>query len=185
MRIIGSTAGMQRLALAWRRSGIKVGFVPTMGYLHAGHASLIKRARRAVGSSGRVVVSIYVNPTQFGPKEDFTKYPRDLERDKRLCREAGADVAFVPSDQEMYPGSKSDPFSTYVTEEQLSRKWRVPFASSHFRGVTTVVAKLLNIVLPSSRFGAKDFQQAAIIQKMVRDPIFQQRLSSRCNCART
>jgi len=92
-----------------------------MGYLHAGHVSLMRRARREVGPAGQVVVSIYVNPTQFGPEEDFTKYPRELARDKRLCREALVDVLFVPSDAEMYPGSEGAPFSTFAVEERLSR----------------------------------------------------------------
>ena len=95
---------MQNLALRWKRAGKRVGFVPTMGYLHAGHLSLVKRARRAVGKSGVVVVSIYVNPTQFGPKEDFSKYPRDLKRDLKLCYATGVDVVFTPGDKEMYPG---------------------------------------------------------------------------------
>ena len=94
---------MQRSARQWQRAGKRIGFVPTMGYLHAGHMSLVKRARQAVGKNGIVVVSIYVNPTQFGPKEDFSKYPRDLKRDLKLCREAGVDVVFTPSDTEMYP----------------------------------------------------------------------------------
>jgi pantoate--beta-alanine ligase len=88
MRTVNSVAGMQRLALNWRRKGIRIGFVPTMGYLHAGHMSLVRLARRAVGSRGKVILSIYVNPTQFGPSEDFSLYPRDLKRDLRLCRES-------------------------------------------------------------------------------------------------
>src|SRR5208283_1613735 len=103
MRIVSSIGTMQRLARQWRRSGKRVGLVPTMGYLHAGHLSLVQRARQAAGKNGIVVVSLYVNPTQFGPKEDFSKYPRDLKRDFRLCREAGANVVFTPSDAEMYP----------------------------------------------------------------------------------
>ena len=95
---------MQRLAKSWPRFGTRIGFVPTMGYLHAGHLSLVKRARQAVGKSGKVVVSIYVNPTQFGPKEDLSKYPRDLKRDLKLLRELGVDVVFTPDDAEMYPG---------------------------------------------------------------------------------
>ena len=94
---------MQKLALHWKHAGTRIGLVPTMGYLHAGHLSLVQRARRAVGRNGVVVVSNYVNPTQFGPTEDFSKYPRDLKRDLRLCREAGVDVVFTPGDKEMYP----------------------------------------------------------------------------------
>jgi pantoate--beta-alanine ligase len=103
MQIVSSIAAMQRLAQKWRRAGIKIGFVPTMGYLHAGHLSLVKRARQAVGKTGKVVVSIYVNPTQFAPTEDLSKYPRDLKRDLKLLREVGADLVFTPSDAEMYP----------------------------------------------------------------------------------
>src|SRR5688572_21966475 len=101
MRNITSAATMQRLALGWRRQGVRIGFVPTMGYLHAGHMSLVRRARQLVGRAGKVVVSIYVNPTQFGPSEDFSRYPRDLKRDQALCRVQGVDLIFVPSDEEM------------------------------------------------------------------------------------
>src|SRR5437867_6337679 len=105
MQLVRSIATMQRLANGWRGQGVRVGFVPTMGYLHAGHLSLVKRARQLAGRSGKVVVSIYVNPTQFGPKEDFSRYPRDLKRDLKLCRAAGADVVFTPDDRQMYPKS--------------------------------------------------------------------------------
>jgi pantoate--beta-alanine ligase len=170
MQIVSSIAAMQRLAKKWRRAGIKIGFVPTMGYLHAGHLSLVKRARRAVGKNGKVVVSIYVNPTQFAPTEDLSKYPRDLKRDLKLCREAGVDVVFTPSDAEIYPGKSENQFSTYVAEEKLSRTMEGASRPTHFRGVTTVVAKLFNIVLPDvAVFGQKDFQQAAIIKRMVAD----------------
>ena len=104
MRIVISIAAMRCQARQWQRTGKRIGFVPTMGYLHAGHMSLVKRARQAAGKSGVVVVSIYVNPTQFGPKEDFSKYPRDLKRDFKLCRVQGVDVVFTPGDKEMYPG---------------------------------------------------------------------------------
>lgn len=168
---------MQRLALQWRRSGIRIGFVPTMGYLHAGHLSLIQRARRAVGLKGKVVVSIYVNPTQFGPQEDFAKYPRDLKRDLRLCREAGADAVFTPSDPEMYPGKSDGRYSTYVVEEQLAQTMEGVTRPTHFRGVTTIVAKLFNIVLPDvAVFGAKDWQQATIIRRMTADLNFPVRI---------
>src|SRR5688572_2594426 len=157
---------MQRSALAWRRKGARVGFVPTMGYLHAGHIWLVKRARQLVGPKGIVVVSIFVNPTQFAPTEDLARYPRDLARDRQLCREAGTDVLFVPREKEMYPGG----FSTYVVEEKLSRSMEGASRPTHFRGVTTVVLKLFNIVLPDvAVFGAKDFQQAAVVRRMVRD----------------
>src|SRR5215510_11054332 len=103
MQVVTSVAAMQRLAKKWQRAGTRIGFVPTMGYLHAGHLSLVKRARKLVGRTGKVVVSIYVNPTQFGPHEDLSRYPRDLKRDLKLCRGEGADVIFTPSDKEMYP----------------------------------------------------------------------------------
>jgi pantoate--beta-alanine ligase len=157
---------MQRLALGWRRAGVRVGFVPTMGYLHAAHLSLVRRARRLVGRRGKVVVSIYVNPTQFGPREDFSRYPRDLARDARLCRAEGVDVIFAPGDGQMYPGG----FSTFVVEQGLSRGMEGKARPAHFRGVTTVVAKLFNIVQPEvAVFGAKDYQQGAIVNRMVRD----------------
>src|ERR1019366_8305982 len=104
MRIVKSISAMQRLARQWQRADVRVGLVPTMGYLHAGHLSLVKRARQAVGKNGKVVVSIYVNPTQFAPTEDLAKYPRDLQRDLKLLRELGVVAVFTPSDAEMYPG---------------------------------------------------------------------------------
>lgn len=168
---------MQKLALRWKRAGVKVGFVPTMGYLHAGHLSLVREVRRRVGKKGVVVVSIYVNPTQFGPKEDLAKYPRDLARDLKLCRAAGADVIFTPGDAEMYPGKAAGGYSTYVVEEILGRAMEGASRPTHFRGVTTVVAKLFNIVLPDvSVFGQKDYQQAAIIRRMVADMNFPVRI---------
>jgi pantoate--beta-alanine ligase len=168
MQIVSSIAAMQRLAKKWSRAGIKIGFVPTMGYLHAGHLSLVKRARQAVGKNGKVVVSIYVNPTQFAPTEDLSKYPRDLQRDLKLLRELNTDVVFTPGDAEMYPHKTGDGFSTYVVEEKLSRTMEGASRPTHFRGVTTVVAKLFNLVLPDvAVFGQKDFQQAAVIQRMV------------------
>src|SRR5471032_900139 len=170
MQIVSSIAAMQRLARKWQRAGIEIGFVPTMGYLHAGHLSLVKRARQAVGKNGKVVVSIYVNPTQFAPTEDLSKYPRDLKRDLKLLRELKVDVVFTPSDGEMYPNKYENGFSTYVVEEKLSQTMEGASRPTHFRGVTTVVAKLFNIVLPDvAVFGQKDFQQAAVIKRMVAD----------------
>src|SRR5579859_4510327 len=170
MRIVTSATAMQRLALRWRQRKVPIGFVPTMGYLHEGHLSLVRRARQAVGARGRVVVSIYVNPTQFGPKEDLSRYPRDFARDKKLCRAAGVDAIFAPDDVEMYPQNGADAHSTYVVEESLSRGMEGASRPTHFRGVTTVVAKLFNIVLPDwAVFGAKDYQQAAVVQRMARD----------------
>jgi pantoate--beta-alanine ligase len=176
---------MQRLARQWQQAGALIGFVPTMGYLHTGHMSLVRVARRKVGKAGKVVVSIYVNPTQFGPKEDFSRYPRDLKRDLKLCRAEGVDVVFAPSDREMYPKDRlastlAPPdrtarravptFSTYVVEESLSKVMEGASRPTHFRGVTTVVAKLFNIVLPDvAVFGTKDWQQTTIIKRMVAD----------------
>jgi len=142
----------------------------------------VREARKRAGKNGKVVVSIYVNPTQFAPTEDLAKYPRDLKRDLKLCRTAGVDVVFTPNDAEMYPrwGEATDEsargdarptdFSTYVVEEKLSRTMEGATRPTHFRGVTTVVAKLFNLVLPDvAVFGQKDFQQAAIIKRMVAD----------------
>ena len=170
MQVIRSIAAMQKLALRWRRAGGRVGLVPTMGCLHQGHVSLVDRARKEVGSRGKVVVSIYVNPTQFGPNEDFTKYPRDLKRDLQRCRAAGVDAVFTPADAEMYPGKAEGRYSTYVVEERLTQTMEGAARPSHFRGVTTIVAKLFNCVLPDvAVFGAKDWQQAAVIRRMTRD----------------
>ena len=161
---------MQRRALLWKRRGLKVGFVPTLGYLHDGHLSLVRKARRHVGPRGIVVVSIYVNPTQFGPQEDLAKYPRNLPRDRKLCREAGVDFLFLPLDTDIYPGGAQGVFSAYVVEEQLSQRMEGTARPTHFKGVTTIVAKLFNLVQPEiAVFGEKDAQQAAVIQKMVRD----------------
>ena len=138
--------------------------------MHEGHLSLVQRARRLVGPRGQVVVSIYVNPAQFAPTEDLSRYPRDFARDARLCRAAGVDVIFFPSDDQMYPGKADGLYSTYVVEEVLSRAMEGASRPTHFRGVTTIVAKLFNIVLPDvAVFGAKDFQQAAIIRRMTQD----------------
>lgn len=173
MRIVTSTAAMQRLGLRWRRAGTRVGFVPTMGYLHAGHLSLVHRARRLVAKRGIVVASIYVNPTQFAPTEDLSAYPRDLDRDTQLCRKAGVDVLFLPSDAEMYSGRDTGGYSTYVVEEQLSQGMEGGARPTHFRGVTTIVAKLFNLVLPDvAVFGAKDWQQAAVVRRMTCDLSF-------------
>jgi pantoate--beta-alanine ligase len=185
MRIVRSAAAMQRLARQWQRRGLRVGLVPTMGYLHEGHLNLVREARRRVGKAGQVVVSLYVNPTQFGPQEDLSRYPRDLARDLKLCRGVGADLVFTPTDAEMYPqavGSlhgadrtarqviPTTGFSTYIVEERLSHCMEGTARPTHFRGVTTVVAKLFNLVLPEvTVFGAKDWQQAAIVKRMTRD----------------
>ncbi len=146
-----------------RASGKIIGFVPTMGYLHEGHLALIREAKK---QSDVVVVSIFVNPAQFAPNEDFKKYPRDIERDSRSARDAGCDILFVPTAEEMYPNG----FSTYVTVEELSSVLEGKFRPTHFKGVTTVVLKLFNLVQPhKSFFGQKDAQQCVVIKKMTRD----------------
>jgi pantoate--beta-alanine ligase len=152
---------MQREALAWRKKGLRIGFVPTMGALHEGHLSLVRLARK---KADRVVVSLYVNPTQFGPKEDFGRYPRPRTEDLRLCREAGVDVVFAP--ESLYHPDAS----TWVEETVLSRGRCGESRPGHFRGVTTVVMKLLQIVQPDVVvFGQKDAQQCDVLERMVRD----------------
>ncbi|MFM1768748.1 MAG: hypothetical protein RJA22_1277 [Verrucomicrobiota bacterium] len=161
---------MQRLARQHQRAGTPVALVPTMGCLHEGHLSLVRRARQAVGPRGRVVVSIYVNPTQFGPSEDLRRYPRTLAQDLRRCRAAGVDVVFAPKEGSMFTEDPRAPHSTWVTEELLARDLEGAARPTHFRGVTTVVAKLFLIVQPQATvFGAKDWQQAAIVRRMIRD----------------
>ena len=146
-----------------KREGKRIGFVPTMGYLHEGHLSLVRCAKR---ENDIVVVSIFVNPTQFGPNEDYNRYPRDLERDINLLQKEGVDIVFAPSVEDMYP----EGYSTYVEETELSRLWEGEFRPGHFRGVCTVVVKLFNIVKPDrAYFGEKDYQQLKVIQKIVKD----------------
>jgi len=154
---------MQERALAERRVGHRIGFVPTMGCLHEGHLSLVGQARAV---SDLVVLSIFVNPTQFLPGEDFAQYPRDLDRDLRLCRGAGVDVVFCPESADMYATDSS----VIVDESVLSAGLCGATRPGHFRGVATVVAKLFNIVLPDAAvFGRKDAQQLRIIRRLVRD----------------
>jgi pantoate--beta-alanine ligase len=161
------TVGDLKRYLKDRYNSTRIGFVPTMGYLHEGHCSLIERAR---SENDLVVTSVFVNPSQFGPGEDFETYPRDLKRDISLAKEAGTDLFFHPSSQEMYP----DNCSTFVEikgdiVDHLCGSSR----PGHFKGVTTVVAKLLNIVKPNNAyFGAKDAQQVAVIKKMVKELFF-------------
>ena len=163
MRIVTRSEDMQRVSLEYKRQGKTVGFVPTMGYLHEGHTSLINIARK---HADIVVVSIFVNPIQFGPSEDYDRYPRDIERDKEILEKMGVDVMFYPSVDDMYPKG----FTTYVEVKGLSDKLCGRYRPGHFRGVTTVVAKLFNIVMPDvAVFGEKDAQQAIIIKRMVRD----------------
>jgi pantoate--beta-alanine ligase len=166
MKVVQTISAMQRKAKEWQARKIPVAFVPTMGFLHEGHLSLVSLARREMGRKGKIVLSIYVNPKQFAPNEDLAAYPRNFAKDKQLCAQAGVDVMFAPSDREMYPAG----FSTYVAEEKLSQGMEGAARPTHFRGVTTVLAKLFHIVQPSvAVFGAKDFQQAAVVQKMARD----------------
>ena len=163
MQVIESINEMRSLTITLRSKGNLVGLVPTMGSLHAGHLSLIETAKTR---ADKVVVSIFVNPTQFAPSEDLTSYPRDRERDLELCAEAGVDVVFMPSVEEMYPKG----YSTYLVEETISKVMCGISRPHHFRGVTTVVGKLFSIVRPDlAVFGQKDAQQAAIIKKMSAD----------------
>jgi pantoate--beta-alanine ligase len=154
---------LEELRTARKLLASPVGLVPTMGYLHEGHLSLVRRAREECAS---VVVSIFVNPAQFGPKEDLSKYPRDLERDLKLLEAAGADLVWTPTPEIMYPSG----FQTWVTVENLTLPLEGAVRPGHFRGVTTVVAKLFNAVgAEKSYFGQKDAQQAAVIRRMALD----------------
>jgi pantoate--beta-alanine ligase len=144
----------------------RVVFVPTMGALHHGHSALIRMARRIAGNRGAVLVSIFVNPTQFGPKEDFSTYPKLLRQDLKICRDAGANLVFLPSVTEMYPANAS----VSVNESSLSSVLCGRTRAGHFSGVCTIVAKLFHIVSPTHAiFGEKDWQQLAVIRRMVRD----------------
>lgn len=161
MNILTSISEMQSLAESYRSGGKRIGFVPTMGFLHEGHLSLMRKARE---ECDRVVASIFVNPTQFGPAEDFERYPRDAEGDRKKCESAGADVLFLPAAAEMYPEKPS----AFVVIEGISDILEGAIRPGHFRGVATVVAKLFNIVKPHrAYFGQKDFQQCVVIKRMV------------------
>ncbi|MGE5531317.1 MAG: pantoate--beta-alanine ligase [Bacteroidota bacterium] len=163
MRIEKKIAGMRAFVQAARREGKSVGLVPTMGSLHEGHLALI---RRSCNDNDVTVVSVFVNPTQFGPNEDFGAYPRDLERDAVLAQKQGVSVVFAPEAREMY----CDDFSTWINVEQVSEGMCGDQRPGHFRGVATVVCKLLNIVQPDhAYFGEKDYQQLQVIRRMVRD----------------
>ncbi len=170
MKTVRSAEAMARLAAGWTRP---VALVPTMGALHAGHVALIAQARRVVGPEGLVVVSIFVNPLQFGPAEDLSRYPRPLRRDLASCREHGVDLVFHPGAAEMYaPGQ-----SIAVSETLLSTGLCGGSRPGHFSGVCTVVAKLFNLVRPAvAVFGRKDYQQLAVIRRMVRDLNFPVRI---------
>jgi len=163
MRIIKSVKQMQSFSTSLRMDGKKIAFVPTMGYFHEGHLSLMKEAKKMADCS---VVSIYVNPTQFGPKEDFSKYPRDLDRDLKMAESVNVDVIFYPPDKEMYPAN----YQTYVDVEKVTQNLCGMSRQGHFRGVATVCNKLFNIVKPDfAVFGKKDFQQLVTIKRMVDD----------------
>lgn len=163
MRIVSTIKEVREQIMEWKQQGYEVGLVPTMGYLHEGHKSLIERA---VKENDKVVVSIFVNPMQFGPNEDLDTYPRDLERDAALCSDVGADLIFNPESSEMY----KDDFCSFVDINGLSDGLCGKSRPIHFRGVCTVVSKLFNIVTPHrAYFGEKDAQQLAIIKRIVRD----------------
>ena len=163
MKIVGTIKEVRELVKEWKKNGETVGFVPTMGYLHEGHGSLITKARE---NNDKVVVSIFVNPMQFGPTEDLDSYPRDLEKDSKFCESLGADLIFHPEPEEMY----HDDFSSYVDMSVLTEELCGLSRPVHFRGVCTVVTKLFNIVKPDNAyFGQKDAQQLAIIKHMVQD----------------
>jgi len=160
---ISTISGLREAVAAARARGERIGFVPTMGFLHEGHLRLVDEAKRRAGC---VVMSIFVNPTQFGPTEDFSRYPRDLSGDMSKAQGRGVDLLFVPDVAEMYP----TPPALHVTADDLPARWEGAVRPGHFGGVLTVVAKLFNIVAPDvAIFGRKDFQQAALIRRMVRE----------------
>ncbi|WP_306591103.1 pantoate--beta-alanine ligase [Geothrix sp. 21YS21S-4] len=163
MRVVRTIADLRALLRPLRDEGKRIGFVPTMGFLHDGHGALI---RQSAARCDATVVSIFVNPNQFGPGEDLASYPRDLERDQNLCLETGTTVLFLPEVAEIYPTG----FQTHVEPGRLAEPLCGQFRPGHFRGVATVVAKLFNIVQPDvAFFGQKDFQQTVVIRRMVRD----------------
>ena len=163
MKIIHSINQMASVSKRLRADGQAIGFVPTMGALHEGHLILVRKARK---ENDVVVVSIFVNPIQFGPKEDYRRYPRNLRQDTRLCSKEGADIIFYPQAKDIYPQG----YKTYVDVEDLSKVLCGKFRPGHFSGVATVVTKLFNIVNPDiAYFGQKDAQQAIIIQRMAKD----------------
>jgi pantoate--beta-alanine ligase len=163
MRIIESTSEMQQEADAWRLKGQKIALVPTMGYLHDGHLELMRKGREL---GDVLVISIFVNPTQFGPSEDLARYPRDIERDVRLATGIGVDAVFLPSAEEMYPHG----YQTYVEVTDVTKPLCGRSRPGHFRGVATVVTKLFNILKPHAAiFGEKDFQQLVTIRRMALD----------------
>ena len=163
MRHVATIGQIREAVRLARAGGNRIGFVPTMGFLHEGHLRLVDEARSRAGC---VVMSVFVNPTQFGPNEDFSRYPRDLAGDSEKARQRGVDLLFVPEVTEMYPASPT----VRVTADDLPERWEGAVRPGHFSGVLTVVAKLFNIVAPDvAVFGRKDFQQATLIRRMVRE----------------
>lgn len=163
MEVIKEIENMQKIAHQWHKKDLIIGFVPTMGYLHEGHLSLVRLARE---KANKVVVSIFVNPLQFGPSEDYHVYPRDPKRDLDLLEKEKVDVVFMPDAEKMYPQN----FQTFVEVSNLTKGLCGTYRPNHFRGVTTVVLKLFNIIKPHfAVFGEKDYQQLKVIQQMVRD----------------
>lgn len=163
MKIIHSITKIRKLIKAAKVKAKTIGFVPTMGYFHAGHISLMRQAKKDCGIS---IVSIFVNPLQFAPKEDFKKYPRNIKRDERLSKEAKVDIIFYPSAKAMYPSG----YRTFVEVDKISDLLCGKFRPGHFKGVATVVTKLFNIVQPDiAYFGQKDIQQAIVIKKLAED----------------
>ncbi len=161
--LVKSIEEMKQIVKNLKKEGKSIGFVPTMGYLHEGHISLMRCSKK---DNDITVVSIFVNPIQFGVNEDLDRYPRDLERDLEICKKEGVDYVFHPSVEEMYP----EDFSTYVIVEGLTEGLCGAYRPGHFKGVTTVVNKLFNIVQPDrAYFGEKDYQQLKVIQKMIKD----------------
>lgn len=163
MEIVRTVKEMQSISNKLRAEGKSIACVPTMGYLHEGHISLITRANEIADIS---VATLFVNPTQFAPNEDFTRYPRDFDRDCSLCKDAGLDYLFVPNEVEMYPSG----YNTEISIKGISDKFEGVFRPIHFNGVATVVAKLFNAVRPDMAiFGQKDYQQTLVVKQMVRD----------------
>lgn len=163
MKVINNINDIRNIVKQWKKEGLNIGFVPTMGYLHEGHESLIQRS---VKENDKTIVSIFVNPTQFGPNEDLESYPRDLEKDKKICNKNNVDIIFSASTNEMY----YEDFATFVSVDGLTEGLCGKSRPNHFRGVCTVVSKLFNIVkADKAYFGEKDAQQLAIIKRVVRD----------------
>lgn len=163
MKVIKEISAMQDISEFYRRAGKKIGFVPTMGFLHEGHCSLMLSAR---DESDVVITSIFVNPAQFGPKEDLKDYPRDFNRDFHICKSCGVDYIFYPDAKDIYPEN----YLTYVNVDSVTEKLEGKYRPEHFKGVTTIVLKLFNITKPHyTYFGQKDAQQVAVIRKMIKD----------------